>query len=87
MSVRLTVVHSYSKKMLESGDNQIKKKGTSINQFVQSGMDHCIVLLRFRVWPKSAVSHLPGKKNSYTLTNMVFNTVLTPHFLHLTLLF
>ena len=26
MSVRLTVVHSYSKKMLESGDNQIKKK-------------------------------------------------------------
>jgi hypothetical protein len=23
---RLTVVHSYSKKMLESGDNQIKKK-------------------------------------------------------------
>jgi hypothetical protein len=27
MSVRLTVVHSYSKKMLESGDNQIKKKG------------------------------------------------------------
>jgi hypothetical protein len=23
----LTVVHSYSKKMLESGDNQIKKKG------------------------------------------------------------
>jgi hypothetical protein len=24
---RLTVVHSYSKKMLESGDNQIKKKG------------------------------------------------------------
>jgi hypothetical protein len=26
MSVRLTVEHSYSKKMLESGDNQIKKK-------------------------------------------------------------
>ena len=26
MSVRLTVVHSYSKKMLESGDNQTKKK-------------------------------------------------------------
>jgi hypothetical protein len=25
---RLTVVHSYSKKMLESGDNQIKKKST-----------------------------------------------------------
>jgi len=24
--VRLTVEHSYSKKMLESGDNQIKKK-------------------------------------------------------------
>jgi hypothetical protein len=24
--LRLTVVHSYSKKMLESGDNQIKKK-------------------------------------------------------------
>jgi hypothetical protein len=30
---RLTVVHSYSKKMLESGDNQIKKKGWwSLNQ-------------------------------------------------------
>jgi hypothetical protein len=29
MSVRLTVEHSYSKKMLESGDNQIKKKGFS----------------------------------------------------------
>jgi hypothetical protein len=28
MSVRLTVEHSYSKKMLESGDNQIKKKRT-----------------------------------------------------------
>jgi hypothetical protein len=27
MSWRLTVVHSYSKKMLESCDNQIKKKG------------------------------------------------------------
>jgi len=26
MSVRLTVEHSYPKKMLESGDNQIKKK-------------------------------------------------------------
>ena len=26
---RLTVVHSYSKKMLESGDNQIKKKTES----------------------------------------------------------
>ena len=26
MSRRLTVEHSYSKKMLESGDNQIKKK-------------------------------------------------------------
>jgi hypothetical protein len=26
MSWRLTVVDSYSKKMLESGDNQIKKK-------------------------------------------------------------
>ena len=25
-STRLTVVHSYSKKMLESGDNQIKNK-------------------------------------------------------------
>jgi len=30
MSVRLTVVHSYSKKMLESGDNQIKKKEESL---------------------------------------------------------
>jgi len=26
MSVRLTVEHSYSEKMLESGDNQLKKK-------------------------------------------------------------
>jgi hypothetical protein len=26
MSVRLTMAHSYSKKMRESGDNQIKKK-------------------------------------------------------------
>jgi hypothetical protein len=30
MSVRLTVEHSYSKKMLESGDNQIKKKISQI---------------------------------------------------------
>jgi hypothetical protein len=30
MSWRLTVVHSYSKKMLESGDNQIKKRAEAI---------------------------------------------------------
>jgi len=29
--LRLTMVHSYSKKMLESGDNQIKKKTFSGN--------------------------------------------------------
>jgi hypothetical protein len=32
MSVRLTVVHSYSKKMLESGDNQIKKIYLDLNK-------------------------------------------------------
>jgi hypothetical protein len=34
MSWRLTVVHSYSKKMLESGDNQIKKKGMANGRLV-----------------------------------------------------
>jgi hypothetical protein len=36
MSWRLTVVHSYSKKMLESGDNQIKKKGREKKRELQT---------------------------------------------------
>jgi hypothetical protein len=37
---RLTVVYSYSKKKLESGDNKIKKKGSSYC-CIKTIVDHC----------------------------------------------
>jgi hypothetical protein len=43
--MRLTMVHSYSKKMLESGDNQIKKKGRNVGTAILDPLKYILVLV------------------------------------------
>ena len=54
MSRRLTVEHSYSKKMLESGDNQIKKKGVLLMLGLQTDTAQSReAAARLRVWGRN----------------------------------